>query len=395
MNSANTSPIRFGAFFSPLHSSLEDPTMALHRDIDLIAHLDELGFDEVWMGEHHSSGWEFVSSPEVMLAYAAARTKRIRLGTGVVSLPYHNPFTTAQRMILLDHLARGRIMFGVGPGALAEDMQMLGLDPMETRGRMEQSLEVILDLMDGKRVTRDEGWFKLVDAHLQLPPYSRAGMEIAVSSTASPSGARLAGRFGTSLLSFGATADKVGPLLRGQWQIAEEQAALHGTTVSRENWRLVGPMHIAPTEEQARREVAYGIAGWADYMTKVTPLKVAPPGVTEAEDIADALVKSGFAVIGTPDQAIARLNQLIDATGGFGSFLLWTHDWADRDGTFRSMELFKRHVVPAFERHTRSLYAAEEQARTKAAEAAAIVSAAREKASQDYVKSKPNRDAAA
>jgi limonene 1,2-monooxygenase len=193
------------------------------------------------------------------------------------------------------------------------------------------------------------------------------------------------------MLSFGATADKVGPLLRGQWQIAEEQAELHGTKVSRGGWRLVGPMHLAPTEEQARREVAYGIAGWADYMSNVTPLKIVPPGVTGANDIADALVGSGFAVIGTPDQAIARIRQLIDSTGGFGTFLLWTHDWADREATFRSMELFKRHVAPAFDRHTASLRAAEELSRDRSAAATAVVTAARAKASQDYEKRAPTR----
>ena len=94
-----------------------EPTLALERDLELLQWLDQLGFDEAWIGEHHSAGWETIASPEVFMATAAERTRNLRLGTGVVSLPYHHPYMVANRMVLLDHLTRGRVMLGVGPGA--------------------------------------------------------------------------------------------------------------------------------------------------------------------------------------------------------------------------------------------------------------------------------------
>ena len=118
--------LKFGAFLAPHHPIGEHPMLQFRRDLDLVAQLDELGYDEFWCGEHHSSGWETIASPEMFLAAAGERTKRIRLGTGVISLPYHHPYNVAQRMVQLDHMTGGRAIFGSGPGALASDAHTLG-----------------------------------------------------------------------------------------------------------------------------------------------------------------------------------------------------------------------------------------------------------------------------
>ncbi len=110
------SRLRFGAFLAPHHPIGEHPMLQFRRDLDLAEQLDRLGYDEFWCGEHHSSGWEMIASPEMFLAAAGQRTERIMLGTGVVSLPYHHPFNVAQRMVQLDHMTKGRAMFGSGPG---------------------------------------------------------------------------------------------------------------------------------------------------------------------------------------------------------------------------------------------------------------------------------------
>ncbi len=120
-------PLRSGIFLAPFHPLNEDPTLAIRRDIQLVEWLDELGYEEAWIGEHHSAGFEIISSPEVFIAAAAERTQRIKLGTGVVSLPYHNPLTAANRIIQLDHQTRGRVIFGVGPGLLPSDAMMMGI----------------------------------------------------------------------------------------------------------------------------------------------------------------------------------------------------------------------------------------------------------------------------
>ncbi len=142
--------IGFGAFLAPHHPIGENPTLQLRRDLDLAEHLDKLGYSEFWCGEHHSTGWEMIASPELFLAAAGERTHQIKLGTGVVSLPYHHPFNVAQRMVQLDHMTRGRAIFGSGPGALPSDAYTLGIDPMVQRDRQDEALGVIRRLLRGE-----------------------------------------------------------------------------------------------------------------------------------------------------------------------------------------------------------------------------------------------------
>ncbi|HYA68639.1 MAG TPA: LLM class flavin-dependent oxidoreductase, partial [Acidimicrobiales bacterium] len=214
--------LRFGIFLAPFHAIGENPTASLQRDLELVTRLDELGYDEVWVGEHHSGGTEIIASPEVFIAVAAERTRHIKLGTGVSSLPYHQPLMLADRMVLLDHLTRGRVMLGVGPGALPSDAYMLGIDPLRQREMMEESLEAILALLTGDEpVTRQAGWFALRDARLQLRPYSRPCFEIAVAAQISPAGPRAAGRFGLGLLSIGATTAGGFDVLGTHWRTME------------------------------------------------------------------------------------------------------------------------------------------------------------------------------
>ncbi len=236
-------PVRFGAFFGPYHLPHLDSNVAFHADLDLISHLDRLGFAEVWVGEHHSGGVELIASPEVFVAAAAQRTQRIKLGLGVVSLPYHHPFLVADRVVLLDHLTRGRVILGAGPGQLAEDARMMGINPLDNRRKMEEAFGVIYRLLRGEEVTETTDWFTADRAVLQIKPYS--SIEMACTATVSPNGPNLAGRYGASLLSLAAT-DPVGVgMLAGHWDIATTVAAENNQTVSRANWRLVGLMHIA------------------------------------------------------------------------------------------------------------------------------------------------------
>src|ERR1700736_4517847 len=121
--------LRFGYFIAPFHRAGTNPTLALQRDLEFIEHIDALGFDEVWLGEHHSAGSEIISSPEIFIGAAAERAKRIRFGTGVISLAYHNPLWVADRLMLLDHPTHGRVIGGVGPRSLASDSWLVGPHP--------------------------------------------------------------------------------------------------------------------------------------------------------------------------------------------------------------------------------------------------------------------------
>jgi limonene 1,2-monooxygenase len=372
--------LRFGIFLAPFHPVGQNPTLAFERDMQLLEHLDALGFDEAWIGEHHSAGFEIIASPEVFIAAAAQRTRHIRLGTGVSSLPYHHPFMLADRLVLLDHLTRGRLMIGVGPGALPSDAFMMGIDPARQRDMMEEALEVILLLLAGDApVTRQTDWFNLVDARLQLRPVQRPYPEVAVAAQVSPAGPRLAGRLGCSLLSIGATSSGGFDVLGAHWDVMEERSAQFATTIDRSRWRLVGPMHIADTKEQAIADVGFGLAEWVDYFQRVAALPLAPD-TTNHETLVDALNASGVAVIGTVEDAVAQIERLRKQSGGFGSFLVMAHEWADTAPTRHSYELLARYVLPEFQGSARTLtasrdWAAENRPEFIGAAGAAVMSA--------------------
>ena len=354
-------PLKFGVFMAPFHPPGSNPTLYLERDLDLIVHLDKVGYDEAWIGEHHSAGHEIIASPEVFIAVAAERTKHMRLGTGVNSLPYHHPLILADRMVLLDHLTRGRIMLGCGPGSLPSDAFMMGIEVAKQRDMLEEGLEAITRLLDGETVTMTTDWFRLQDARLQLRPYSSPRFEIAVAGMVSPSGPRAAGRFGHSLLSIGATQTQGFDLLGMSWGVMEERAQQFGTSVRRRDWRLVGPIHCAETKADAYREVEFGLARWNEYFAKVAALPLAPES-DDTKVLADAMNDAGFAVIGTPDDVAAQIQRLIDQSGGFGTMLFMVHDWADPEATKRSYELVAREVFPRFQGSATSLSASRDWA---------------------------------
>jgi len=346
-------PLRFGIFLAPFHPVGQNPTLALHDDVAWIEHLDRLGYDEAWIGEHHSAGYEIIASPEVFIAHVAERTKHIRLGTGVSSLPYHHPLMLADRMVLLDHLTKGRVMLGCGPGALPSDAFMMGIDVARQRDMMEEGLEAILRLLDGETVTMETDWFTLRDARLQLLPYSRPRMEVAVAAQISPAGPRAAGRFGCSLLSIGATTQGGFDLLGAHWDVMEERSAQFGTAIDRRDWRLVAPVHVAETKKQASADVRFGLAEWVDYFKRVAALPLAPE-TDDSHELADDMNASGFAVIGTPDDVADQIQRLVDQSGGFGTFLCMGHDWADRAATHKSYSLLAREVFPRFQDSART-----------------------------------------
>src|SRR6187200_1968495 len=250
--------LKFGAFLAPHHPIGEHPMLQFRRDLDFVEQLDALGYDEFWCGEHHSSGWEMIASPEMFLAAAGEHTKRIKLATGVISLPYHNPFNVAQRMVQLDHMTGGRAIFGSGPGALPSDAYTLGIDPMTQRDRQDEAIDIIRRLFRGERVTQKSEWYTLQDAALQLLPLQEE-MPFAVASQISPSGMTLAGKYGIGIISIGSLSTEGLNALPTQWGFAEQAARTHGTTIDRKNWRVLLSWHIAETREKARAEARDGL----------------------------------------------------------------------------------------------------------------------------------------
>lgn len=348
--------LRFGSFIAPHAAPDESASLSIQHDLDLVEYLDKLDFDEAWLGEHHSGGWEINASPELFIAAASQRTSRIKLGTGVVSLAYHHPLQVADRIRQLDYLTRGRAMFGVGPGSLPSDAYMMGVPTARVRDRMEEAIAVLVPLLEGRTVTAETDWFKLQEARLQLEAYSPAGVEMAVASQVSPAGARAAGKYGLSMLSIGATSKGAFNSLASNWGIAEEIAAEYGNTMNRSGWRLVAPVHVAETRAKARANVMFSLEKWIDYMAEVAAIPLAPPPGT---DPVDFMVDTGFAVIGTPDDYVAQVQRLMDQSGGFGCFLNLETRWADWAETRRSYELIARYAIPKINRTNEQRIASE------------------------------------
>jgi limonene 1,2-monooxygenase len=346
--------LKTGVFLAPFHALRENPLLALERDMELLVHLDRLNYHEAWIGEHHSAGMEIIACPEMFIAAAAERTRHIRLGTGVLSLPYHNPFTVAGRMMQLDYMTRGRAMFGVGPGSLVYDAAKMGLKPQDQRRKLDESLDVIMELMQGRAVTRKTDWFDLVEGRLQFKSYSQPMMEMAVASSRSPTGALAAGKHGIGMLSIGGTSDDALKAHASNWGVYEEAARAGGKTPDRGKWRIVTFAHVAETREQARADMAFGLDDFCRYFAEVATFPIIPPDVIG--NPAEYLISSGLACIGTPDDCIRHFERLWQgSSGGFGAVLLLAHNWADWPATLKSYDLMARYVHPRFQRNANEL----------------------------------------
>jgi limonene 1,2-monooxygenase len=353
--------LTFGIFLAPFHRAGDNPTLAIGRDMELIQWLDHLGYDEAWIGEHHSAGWELIASPELVIAAAAERTKSIRLGSGVTSLPYHHPFMVAQRWVQLDHMTRGRAMLGCGPGALISDAYMLNIEPSTQRTRMDQALDAITRLLrcDGP-VTMKTDWFEMRDARLHLAPYSDPHFPIAVASTLTPAGMQVAGKYGLGVLSLGAGLPGGPDALAQQWQIAEDAARKAGRTISRKDWRLVVNMHCAEDDERAFRDVVKGER--EETVTYFEDTLGRPPG--RSQDPLREGIAAGNTLVGSPETIIKGIDRLIELSqGGIGGVMFRSHEWANREDTLRSYELFARWVMPRFQGSLETVFASRDWCR--------------------------------
>ena len=378
--------LKFGIFMAPFHWQGENPTLSLERDLETLQWLDYLGYDEAWIGEHHSAGWEIIASPELFMATAAERTRNIKLGTGVVSLPYHHPLMVANRMVLLDHLTKGRAMLGVGPGALVTDAYMLGIDPVTQRARMDESMGIILRLLtESEPITHEGEWFTLKDARLHLRPYTQPHFPIAVAAAQSPSGMVLAGKYGLGVLSVSVIrGGSIAPNLAEFWQVAEETAAEYGNTVHRENWRVVLHVHLAESRKEAIEQARVAAGRYQrEYFEETLGQDSVADG--PADKIIDAMVEKGAWCVGTPDDLIAKIRELDESSGGFGGFLIQATEWGTREQVMHSYELLARYVMPHFQGSLVNMDASQEWSASVKDQLNSLRLQALEKARKDYV----------
>jgi limonene 1,2-monooxygenase len=349
--------MKFGLFIPPQHYPNQNPTRAIHRDLESVEYAESLGFTEAWIGEHHTGGSEIIGPSDLFVAAAIERTERIRVGLGVASLPYHHPLQVAERAVFLDHLSYGRAMFGVGPGSLPSDAHQMDIKWSDTRRRMVESLEVIHELLTTEgTVTRESDWFRLKDAALQIGPYSEH-LKFVFTGFESPFGPSLAGRYGGGLISLSALTAAGYASLGKHWEVVEKESAKHGHVADRSDWRIAVMIHVAQTREEAIRQVSPGLMRWAGMLARssertlewFSPDPDAPPPAN-AEEFATFISKKQVACIGTPDDAVKMIQGVVDGTGGFGTLILHTgSDWAAQRDTYASWELLAREVLPHFD----------------------------------------------
>lgn len=335
--------VRAAVFLPPHHGNDENVALCMRRDFELAEWLDHLDFSELWMGEHHSGGMQIYGSPELFIAAAAERTSRIKLGAGVISVPYHHPYMIADRIVQLDHQTRGRAMFGFGPGMLVSDAHMLNIPAEQQRKRLVEGLDVIIRLLDGETVNHDSDWFTLRDATLQLSPYSLPRPEMVTVTSKTPIGSQLAGKYGLGILTHN------GGDVAGSWKLAEEVGLEHGNRLDRSSLRVVVSFHLAESRADALKAVEFGLEPWMQYLEALNPKSYADTRAKAGSD-PEKIVAARGGIVGTPDEAVEFLERLWERTGGFGHVVMAGTNWMNFEATKRSYELMMRYVMPKFNR---------------------------------------------
>lgn len=354
--------MQVGFFTMPLHPPGSDFTRCLEQDLEQVIVLDQLGYHEAWIGEHFTSEWECIPSPDLLIAAAIPQTRRIVLGTGVTCMPNHNPFSIAHRIAMLDHLARGRFLWGVGSGGFPGDFEVFGLDPKsgEQRNITREAVDLVLSLWRDPRpgLYEHKLWrFTVpepqadIGLRLHVRPYQKPHPPIAVAGVSAKSDTLfLAGERGWIPMSINIVP---GTLLKSHWESVEEGARRTGRTPDRSLWRIARSIVVAETTAEARRQVLEGTIGrdFRDYFLKLLPktktlgLMKNRPDMPDADVTLDYLIDHVF-VVGSPDDVTYKLRQLQHDVGGFGVLLAMGHEWQPRNEWVRSMTLLKQEVMP-------------------------------------------------
>jgi alkanesulfonate monooxygenase SsuD/methylene tetrahydromethanopterin reductase-like flavin-dependent oxidoreductase (luciferase family) len=358
--------LRLGMFVMPIHDPNKSWTQCLDEDLELALLCDRLGFDDFWVGEHHSSTVENIVMPEIFLAKVLGMTERIRVGPAPVCLQYHHPFHVAGRLAFLDHLSHGRLNVCFGPGAIPTDMEVFGAQPSDTGARVAESIEMILEIWKGKLPIDLQGRFwnaKMKDqlqpkfgvGHLHRP-YQLPHPPIYVPSISrSSAGLIKAAERGFRFISHHMLHADV---LRAQWQTYSQAAAKAGRTASASEWAVARNIFVGESTSEAKAIARTNSMGSClQYILDLTKA-TAQTGIamwkrderqSDAECSLDYFLNE-VSIVGDPQEVTMQLLKLMEQTGSFGSLVLTAHDWDDRARWIKSLELFTNEVVPRLNR---------------------------------------------
>ena len=340
-------PLRLGMFVMPIHDSAKPLCQCIDEDLELAVQCEDLGFDDFWVGEHHSSSVENIVMPEIFLAKVLGLTERIRIGPAPVCLQYHHPAHVAGRLAFLDHMSRGRLNVCFGPGAIPTDMEVFGAHPSETAARVAESIDMILRLWTGELPIDIEGRFwnvKMKDnlhpefgvGHLHKP-FQQPHPPIHVPSISrASSGLTKAAERGFRFISHHMIHASA---LRDQWQAYSRAANSAGRAAQPSDWAVARNVFVADTTEEARRLAKSNSLGRCiQYILDLTRA-TAPSGIAmwkrDAEqadsDCALDYFMDDVVIAGDPGHVTERLLELREQIGPFGTLVLTAHDWDDLD----------------------------------------------------------------
>jgi len=349
--------MNFGLFAMPEHSPTENWTLSYDRDIAEIVEAERLGFSEYWIGEHHSGGYENVPVPEYMIAKASALTSRIRLGTGVVNLPYQDPFQVAERLAFLDHLTHGRLEYGFGGGGLPTDQALFGLERSEASPRTTEALEIITQLLHSTEPVSYEGvYWKYENRQLQVGPY-QAEPPFAIAGLTGTHNYSRCGEMGWKALSV-----YFSPINNQEYPdapdlIAHARALVDGADSAgldpleaRQNWRVSREVYVSDSKDQAMKEIRQGVKSTYEYLIGLGlgRLMKKDESMPDADLTFEWMVEEIPWIIGSPEDCIRQIHELYEQVGGFGTLLINSRDWVTTALYNRSLEMFARYVTPQF-----------------------------------------------
>lgn len=350
--------MKLGMFGQAYHPPGRSPYDCQEWDLMVIRWLDELGYEEAWFGEHHTLPWEPNPAPDLLIAQAFRETKRIRLGTGGVCLPYHNPAVVANRIAWLDQISQGRLNFGVAAGSVPADWKLLGIKGDETRDMTRESLEIIQKIWSGKRPFVYEGKYwrieveepnmPLFNAHIL--PFQKPYPPIGVSgiSPNSPT-LKIAGTMGFLPMSLNAEMGS----LRSQWDSYAEAAEKAGRTPKRSDWRVCKEVIVAETDAEAEKIAVEGSLGTyaTEYLARMAKvfdqLRGLPARNTSDERLTPQFMARHNWIVGSPDTVREKIEAYQHASGGFGTLLIFACDYSEQPEAWRtSLQLLAEEVAP-------------------------------------------------
>jgi limonene 1,2-monooxygenase len=351
--------VRFGLFLMPEPFPWSNWTLSYDLKLEEMALADRLGYDEVWVGEHHTGAYENIPAPDIFIAKASAVTHRIALGTGTINLPYHDPFMVAERLAFLDHLTHGRLIYGFGGGGLVSDKRFFHLDPNEGTPRLREALDIIEALYASTDYINFDGKFWNVDhKRIQVRPYQESP-QFAIAGMSGVHNFDLCGSRGYGALSIYFTPVRIEsnpgmPDLRSQGAALAEAAERSGRDPerARRDWRICREVYVSDSKDAAMSEIRDSLRQSYDYLFKIglAPLMKRDADMPDAEVTFDWMVENIPWIIGSPADCRAQIHDLHDDIGGFGTLLFNSREWVTSDRWNRSLELFARYVTPHFSR---------------------------------------------